>query len=144
MSPRLSCRLGVNMRFEGILSAWNPDAGYGTIRALNGGGDLFVSLGAFPMDGEGLQLDEPFSFEVVSGRDGRKRAVNLKRLARPAPPAVLREATGAARARARQMQRKRRLALAAGAVVMVMLVAGGMRWWQPADKAEAVPAALRR
>ncbi|MFG6430535.1 cold-shock protein [Roseateles sp. LYH14W] len=132
------------MRFEGILSAWNPDAGYGTIRALNGGDELFVSLGAFPMDGEGPRLDEPFSFEVVSGRDGRKQAVNLKRLPRAAPPAVLREATAGARARTRQMQRKRRLGLAAGAVVAVMLVAGGMRWWQPDGTAAEVPAALRR
>jgi len=119
------------MRFEGILSAWNADAGYGTIRALNGGDELFVSLGAFPMDGDGPQLDEPFSFEIVSGRDGRKQAVNLRRLARVQPTVALRGAAASTRVRAAQAQRKRRLGLAAGAVVAVMLVAGGVRWWQP-------------
>jgi cold shock CspA family protein len=132
------------MRFEGILSAWNPDAGYGTIRALNGGDELFVSLGAFPMDGDGPRLDEAFSFEIVSGRDGRKQAVNLKRLPRAQPAVMLREPVGSVRLRAAQVQRKRRLGLAAGAVVAVMLVAGGMQWWQPGGKAAEAPTALRR
>ncbi len=120
------------MRFEGMLSAWNPDAGYGTIRPLNGGEEVFVSLGAFPTDGEGPRLDEPLSFEIVSGRDGRKQAVNLRRMRHTVSPA-LREAAGVGHRRVQQAQRKRRLAWAAGAVVAMMLVvAGGVHWWPQA------------
>ena len=117
------------MRFEGILSAWNQEAGHGTIRALHGGDELFVGLAAFPTDGEGPRLDEALSFEIVSGRDGRKQAVNLKRLQRLG--SALREASGVGQARVRQAQRKRRLTLLGGAVVAVMLIVGGVRWWQP-------------
>lgn len=131
------------MRFEGVLSAWNHDAGYGAIRPAGGGEEVFVGLAAFPTDGEGPRLDEPLSFEIVTGRDGRKQAVNLKRLRAGHVSPALREATGVGRARVRQAQRKRRLGLAAGAVVVVMLVVGGVRWWQPAGKTD-VPAGMRR
>ncbi len=115
------------MRFEGILSAWNQDAGYGTIRALNGGDEVLVGLAAFPTDGEGPRLDERLSFEIVSGRDGRKQATNLKRL--PRAQHVVREAAGVGQARVRQQQRKRRLTLLVGAVVVLVLVVGSVRWW---------------
>jgi cold shock CspA family protein len=117
------------MRFEGVLSAWNHDAGYGTIRPLGGGEEVFVALPAFPTDGEGPQLDEPLSFEIVTGRDGRKQAVNLRRLPRQQPNSALREASGVGSLRVRQAKRKRRLGLAAGAVVAVLVVAGGAHWW---------------
>ncbi|RZL35050.1 MAG: hypothetical protein EOP35_15690 [Rubrivivax sp.] len=130
------------MRFEGILSAWNPDAGYGTIQALRGGEEIFVGLAAFPTDGDGPRLDETFSFEIVSARDGRKQAVNLIRLPRSQPAAALRGASAAARARTRQAQRKRRLGLAAGAVVVVLLLLGGVRLWQPV--AAELPARMSR
>lgn len=131
------------MRFEGVLSAWNPDAGYGAIRPSGGGDEVFVGLAAFPTDGEGPRLDEPLSFEVVTGRDGRKQAVNLRRLSRAQVIPALREAAGGARSRARQAQKKRRLGLmAGGAVVAVMLVLGGVKWWHPASP--EVPPAMRR
>lgn len=130
------------MRFEGVLSAWNPDAGYGSIRPAGGGDEIFVNMAAFPTDGEGPRLDEPLSFEVVTGRDGRKQAVNLKRMRVGHVSPALREATGVGHLRVRQAQRKRRLGLAAGAVVVtLLLVAGGMHWMQ--SKAE-IPAAMRR
>jgi cold shock CspA family protein len=130
------------MRFQGILSAWDQDAGYGTIRALNGGDEVFVGLAAFPTDGEGPRLDELLSFEIVSGRDGRKRAANLKRLHVGKPAAVLRETSAGTRARLQQAQRKRRLTLLVGAVVAVLLVLGGVRWWQP--HAGEAPATVSR
>ncbi|MGQ3053297.1 MAG: cold-shock protein [Roseateles sp.] len=132
------------MRFEGVLSAWNHDAGYGAIRPSGGGEEVFVGLAAFPTDGEGPRLDEPLSFEIVTSRDGRKQAVNLRRLTQAHLSPALREAAGGARVRARYAQRKRRLAfVAGGAVVTVMLVIGGMQWWQPLTKAD-VPAGMRR
>ncbi|MBL8277576.1 MAG: cold shock domain-containing protein [Pelomonas sp.] len=132
------------MRFEGVLSAWNHEAGYGAIRPRGGGDEVFVGLAAFPTDGEGPRPDEPLSFEIVTGRDGRKQAVNLRRLPRATTNTAHREAVGAGSARVRQAQRKRRLGLmAGGAVVTVMLVAGGVHWWHPAAKAGDTPA-LRR
>jgi cold shock CspA family protein len=132
------------MRFEGILSAWNPDAGYGTIRPSGGGEEVFVGLAAFPTDGEGPRMDEPLTFEIVTSRDGRKQAVNLKRRSQPHLSPALRASAGGTRVRVRQAQKKRRLALmVTGAVVTVMLVAGGVHWWQPGERAGEAPA-LRR
>lgn len=133
------------MRFQGVLSAWNPETGHGRIRPIGGGAEVFVGLAAFPTDGEGPRLDERLSFEIVTNGDGRKQAVNLKRLPAAQPIPALREATGVGRARVRQSQRKRRLGLmAGGAVVALVLVVGGLRWWQPAGKAAEVPVAMRR
>lgn len=131
------------MRFEGVLTAWNPDAAQGCITPSGGGEPIFVGLAAFPTDGEGARLDEALSFEIVTGRDGRKQAVNLKRLRAAAPNPALREATGVGQARVRQAQRKRRLSLAAGAVVTVVLVVGGVQWLHPGRPGE-VPAGMRR
>ncbi|WP_457421288.1 cold-shock protein [Roseateles sp. P5_E7] len=131
------------MRFEGVLSAWNPDAGYGSIRPVGGGDEVFVGLGAFPTDGAGPRLDERLSFEIVTGRDGRKQAVSLKRLQPVARGSVMREAVGVGQARVQRAQRKRRLGLAVGAVIAVMLVLGGVKWW-PAAKADDVPVVMRR
>lgn len=130
------------MRFDGVLSAWNHEAGYGSIRPVGGGEEVFVALGAFPTDGLGPRMDEPLSFEIVTGRDGRKQAVNLKRLPSGARAAALREATGVGHARVLRAQRKRRLGLAAGAVIALMLVVGGVKFWP--DKASEVPPAMRR
>lgn len=133
------------MRFEGVLSAWNHDTGYGAISPAGGGDEVFVALAAFPTDGEGARLDEPLSFEIVTARDGRKEAVNLRRLQRTRPSAALRQASGTGAARVRQSQRKRRLGLlAGGAVLALLLVAGGMRWLKPAAHAAEVPALSRR
>lgn len=135
------------MRFEGVLSAWNQEAGYGAIRPTGGGEEVFVGLAAFPTDGEGPRPDEPLSFEIVTSRDGRKQAVNLRRLTPSHLSPAMREAVGAgsARVRARQAQRKRRLGLVAGgAVVTVMLVVGGVHWWQPLGKGGEVPVSAKR
>jgi len=133
------------MRFEGVLSAWNHDTGYGAISPAGGGEEVFVALAAFPTDGEGARLDEPLSFEIVTGRDGRKQAVNLRRLQRTKANAALRQAAGVGAARVRQSQKKRRLGLmAGGAALAMLLVAGGMHWFKPAARAAEVPAFSRR
>lgn len=134
------------MRFDGVLSAWNPDAGYGTIRPVGGGEEMFVGLAAFPTDGEGPRLDEPLSFEIVTGRDGRKQAVSLQRAVRAdANPALRHTVGGVGAARVRARQRKRRLGLATGgAVIVVTLVLGGIRWWQPDSKPAEVSVGARR
>jgi cold shock CspA family protein len=132
------------MRFQGVLTAWNAQAGYGSIRPVGGGGEVFVTLAAFPSDGEGARLDELLSFEIVTGRDGRKQAANLKRLPAAQVPTALREASGTGRLRMRQSQRRRRLGMAAGAIVAVMLTVGGVRLWQPDTPGSELTAGMRR
>jgi cold shock CspA family protein len=132
------------MRFQGTLSAWNPDAGVGRIRPSGGGEEVFVSLAAFPTDGDGPRLDEPLSFEIVTGRDGRKQAIGLKRVqGARVSSAALREAAGVGRLRLRQSQKRRRVGLAAGAIVALVLVVGGAQLWQPQAGGE-VRVGLRR
>lgn len=131
------------MRFEGVLVAWNPEAGYGAIRPAKGGDEVFVGLGAFPMDGEGPRLDEALSFEIVSRGDGRKQAVQLKRLVSAPQQPVLREAGSGAKARARRALQKRRLTWAAVAVVSALVVVAGFTWWQPARVLAEVVAGTR-
>lgn len=134
------------MRFEGVLIAWNHEAGYGAIRPRGGGEDVFVGLAAFPMDGEGPRPDEALSFEIVSGRDGRKSAVNLQRLSRGQPMPAMREVSGAAaaRVRARQSQRKRRLGLVAGGLMCTVLLVMGSVHWGGLGQGGGASAALKR
>ncbi|MCE4557108.1 cold-shock protein [Roseateles cellulosilyticus] len=130
------------MRFEGVLTAWNHEAGYGSIRAAGGGDEVFVSLAAFPTDGDGPRLDEPLTFGIVTGRDGRKHAVEVRRVP-AATPAALRQARGGGRAHVRAAKRKRRLGLLAGAVLAVMLAVGGLRWWHPMGRGAELPVVSR-
>lgn len=82
------------MRFEGTLKVWNGERGHGIIVPENGGQELFVHVSAFPHDGPPPVQDECLSFEIVSGRDGRKQAAKVQRSRRgpaqawaaPAPP----------------------------------------------------------
>ncbi len=135
------------MRFEGVLSAWDHSAGYGAIRPLGGGSEVFVSLAAFPTDGEGPRPDEMLSFEIVTGRDGRKQAVNLRRLSQRRISPALREASvaGGARVRARQSRRRRRLAAMAGSVAMALALVGwGVQNWTARHKTVDVSVAQHR
>lgn len=135
------------MRFEGVLSAWHPDAGYGAIRPLQGGEEVFVNLAAFPTDGDGPRLDERLSFEIVSGRDGRKQAVRVSRIRHDGSAGSWQSAAsramsgGAAR---RAAQRKRRLTWVVGAVIMGVLVACGLHWAQGAHRSAEVAAEAGR
>ena len=65
------------MHFEGILSKWNDDRGFGFIAPTLGGAELFVHISAFPKDGQRPQLNERVTFEIEIGKDGKRRATNL-------------------------------------------------------------------
>ena len=67
------------MRYDGSLKKWNVERGFGFIAADQGGQELFAHVSAFPRDGQLPTLGERFSFEVEPGRDGKKRAVRLRR-----------------------------------------------------------------
>jgi cold shock CspA family protein len=70
------------MRFEGMLSKWNDDRGFGFIKPKHGDQDIFVHISAFPKDGKRPSIGEKLSFEIQVGQDGKKEAKNLQCLDR--------------------------------------------------------------
>lgn len=79
------------MQTEGTLSKWNEGKGYGFITPQRGGQDVFVHISAFPKDGARPTLREKLAFTIAIDPNGKKRAVEVQRLAskqaasRPAP-----------------------------------------------------------
>ncbi len=136
------------MRFEGELIAWDSQAGYGSIRPRQGGDDVVVGLAAFPMTGDMPRLGEALSFEIVSGRDGRKRAAQVRRI-EPRPDdsqfAALRDPAHAA-GRLRSAAKRRRLVWTFVVLAAAVLVIGGaaLSLRHGADPVAAVPATARR
>lgn len=67
------------IRFNGTLKKWNADRGFGFVVAEHGDQDVFVHVSAFPRDGQQPIVGESLSFEMALDREGRKRAVNVRR-----------------------------------------------------------------
>lgn len=67
------------MRFEGTLTRWNDDRGFGFITPIPAGQDVFVHISAFARDGLRPQLNETLSFEISLNQDGKKQAVRVRR-----------------------------------------------------------------
>jgi cold shock CspA family protein len=67
------------MRFDGTLKEWDEARGVGSI-APRGGTPIAVNGSAFPRDTRRLKIGETLSFEIESDADGRKRAVNVRRM----------------------------------------------------------------
>ena len=65
------------MRFEGKLSSWNDERGFGYIESTQGGEPIFVHVSAWPRRGGRPQLNQAVSFEVEVGPKG-KRARNVQ------------------------------------------------------------------
>jgi CspA family cold shock protein len=62
----------------GTVKFFNADKGYGFIAPENGGEDSFVHITAVQAAGmQTLDKDQRVSFEVETGRNGKKSAVNL-------------------------------------------------------------------
>jgi uncharacterized membrane protein YsdA (DUF1294 family)/cold shock CspA family protein len=66
------------MRFDGFLKSWNDERGFGFIAPTQGGQEVFVHIKAFPRGVARPQLDQPLSFEVELGPQGKKRAKNVQ------------------------------------------------------------------
>lgn len=119
------------MRFEGTLSVWNPERGYGAIAPEAGGQEVFVHISAFPTDGAPPVSGEVLSFEIVTTSDGRKQAARVLRSRRAVPkpmerfmaPAPQRRGNSVAAAR----RSRRRIGLA---LVGSVLVLGALGAWQ--------------
>ncbi len=67
------------MRFEGTLTQWNDDRGFGFITPSPAGQDVFVQISAFAPDGQRPQLHEALSFEIRLNKDGKKQAAAVRR-----------------------------------------------------------------
>jgi len=81
------------MRTHGTLTKWNDDRGFGFVAPSGAGAEIFAHVSAFPRDGVRPHVGELISFDVETGRDGRKRAIRIQRPgSRSAPRAVKRNA----------------------------------------------------
>jgi uncharacterized membrane protein YsdA (DUF1294 family)/cold shock CspA family protein len=82
------------MRFEGILTSWNEDRGFGRIESCQGGEPIFVHVSAWPRGAGRPQLNQAVTFDVELGPKGKRaQRVQLVQARRPARPI---ERTGSA------------------------------------------------
>lgn len=68
------------MRFEGTLTTWNDDRGFGFVTPVQGGEQIFVHATAFDARRGRPQVGERVSFEVELGPQGKKRGKNVRAL----------------------------------------------------------------
>lgn len=60
------------MRFDGILSTWNDDRGFGYIEPTQGGERVFVHISAWPKGAGRPQVNQAVSFAVEQGPKGKR------------------------------------------------------------------------
>ena len=65
------------MRFEGTLTTWNDDRGFGYLESTQGGEPIFVHVSGWPRTSGRPQLKQVVSFEIEIGAKG-KRARNIQ------------------------------------------------------------------
>ena len=76
-------------RFEGTLSSWNDERGFGYIVSTQGGEPIFVHVSAWPRGTGRPQVNQAVSFEVETGPKGKRaREVRLLRNHRSAAPSA--------------------------------------------------------
>ncbi len=72
------------MRFEGTLSSWNDERGFGYIESSQGGEPIFMHVSAWPRGSGRPQLNQAVTFEVEVGPKGKRaREVRVSRARRP-------------------------------------------------------------
>lgn len=74
------------MQFEGTLTHWQDDRGFGYVQNHSGGEHVFVHIKAFTRAPRRLELNQRVRFDVHTCAKGKKWAVNVQ-LARPHPRA---------------------------------------------------------
>ena len=72
------------MRFEGTLTSWNDERGFGRIESSQGGEPIFVHVSAWPRGASRPQLGQGVSFEVEHGPKGKRaKSIQLLQVRRP-------------------------------------------------------------
>ena len=72
------------MRFEGTLTSWNDERGFGRIESTQGGEPIFVHVSAWPRGQNRPQLGQLVTFEVELAPKGKRaKNVQLVRARRP-------------------------------------------------------------
>ena len=121
-------------RFNGTLKKWNDERGFGFLVAEHGGQELFVHASAFPRSGRPPLVGEPLSFEVELDRDGRKRAVRVRRPGdRAAPGPAHRRSEQAYTQKAEHRSSRRRADSSSGSSfgssLIALLLVAGLGWY---------------
>lgn len=83
------------MRFDGTLTSWNDERGFGFIEAAQGGDAIFVHIKAFGAQAGRPQVGQRLTFEVELGPQGKKRARKVERAAVPRAAKAARSAGSA-------------------------------------------------
>jgi cold shock CspA family protein len=113
-----------NPRFNGKLVKWNADRGFGFVVADHGEQELFVHATAFPRDGHLPVVGEALTFEVELDKEGRKRAIRVRR-----PGASASSATRRSRDRLRHVEHDEGTPMGAiGTIVVAIVLVGGLAW----------------
>jgi cold shock CspA family protein len=113
-------------RFNGKLTKWNAERGFGFVVADHGDQELFVHVSAFPRDGRPPAIGEPLSFEMELDKEGRKRAVRVRRVgSQLSKEEQFQVQVGGASGRARKRASSGSLV---PAVVVLLLLATGVGW----------------
>jgi len=117
------------MRFDGTLTKWNDDRGFGFVTPDIGDGELFAHISAFPKGGARPMIGERVSFEVAAAPAGKKKALNIVYLERAAQRST-------ARAERAPTARSSRSGLI-GAILVIAIVIGG--YYQYRARSQAMP-----
>jgi cold shock CspA family protein len=128
-------------RFNGTLKRWNAERGFGFVVAEQGGQELFLHVSAMPRDGWIPVVGEPLSFEIELDKEGRKRAVRVRR---PGVPLVVKASRAKQARHPTRRPAQRATSSSAGIGLVALLLAAGLGWYaygQYTDRAEALPAA---
>ena len=129
-------------RFNGKLTKWNAERGFGFVVADHGEQELFVHVSAFPRDGRPPAIGDPLTFEMELDKEGRKRAVRVRRPGAPEPRAPRRHAHDQVRNQARRAP-ERTESNAFGTHFVALLLVAGLGWYgytQYTERAEVTAA----
>jgi cold shock CspA family protein len=133
-------------RFNGTLKKWNAQRGFGFVVAEQGGQELFVHVSALPRDGWIPVIGEPLTFEIeLDQKDGRKRAVRVRRPGVPVAAATAAKVSRAEQARhqARRASPSAGSSSSFGTRAIALLLVAGLGWYAYAQYTERVNEALR-
>ena len=121
-------------RFNGTLKKWNAERGFGFVVAEHGDQELFVHVSAFPRDGRTPAVGERLTFELEQDKEGRKRAVRVRR---PGSAGSLLLSHAGEQARHQNRRKPHRAeGSSLGARCGMLLLVAGLGWYGYAQYAE--------